>query len=156
MNIISAHSPAYLADSSISLMVTFEGAGELPFCATPNDTEAYGRELYDRAVAGGEFGPITPYVEPVPTSAQIIDSISSAVQGLLDSTAKSRGYDNIVSACSYAGASNPFQAEGQAFVSWRGAVWSACYAIMADVKSGIRPVPDADELIAELPVLSLA
>ena len=32
-----------------------------PFLATPTDSEAHGREIYRRAVAG-DFGPIAPYV----------------------------------------------------------------------------------------------
>jgi polysaccharide pyruvyl transferase WcaK-like protein len=86
----------------------------------------------------------------------VVSRLSGLVQSHLDAAAIASGYDNIVSACSYAGAANPFQAEGAAFVAWRGAVWGSCYAIMADVVAGNRPVPTASELLAELPALVLS
>lgn len=84
-----------------------------------------------------------------------VQQYTDAVQTHLDTKAQERNYDNIVSACSYAGAPNPFQNEGTAFVQWRGAVWAKCYQVMADVQNGIRPAPTIDGLIAELPALVL-
>lgn len=59
MEIISAHSPRWSsADQvNIDLWVTFEGIGEVPFTASPNDSEAHGREIHERALSG-EFGAI--------------------------------------------------------------------------------------------------
>lgn len=74
-----------------------------------------------------------------------------AVQQHLDAAAKSKGYDNILSACSYAGAVNPFQAEGQAYVAWRGGVWDYCYKQLALVNARTRPAPTPAGLVAELP-----
>ena len=89
-----------------------------------------------------------------PTSDQIISSLINAVQKHLDETAKTRGYDGILSACTYATDTNPtFSAEGQACVSWRSAVWAKCYQIMAEVMAGTRPTPTESELIALLPVI---
>jgi hypothetical protein len=45
----------------------------LPFTASPNDYEVYGRELF-AAVVAGNFGPIAPYIAPpvvLPTPEQI-------------------------------------------------------------------------------------
>lgn len=76
----------------------------------------------------------------------------NAVQEMMDLKAKERGYDNILSACTYATNTNTkFAAEGQACVTWRDSVWSACYQIMADVASGTVPEPTLNELLAELP-----
>ena len=83
--------------------------------------------------------------------AATLAALTKTVQAALDDEARSRGYDNVVSACSYAAAPNPFQSEGQAFVSWRGNVWAACYAMLAQVEAGTRPVPTAAEVLAELP-----
>lgn len=77
-----------------------------------------------------------------------------AVQAHLDSTAKTAGYDNILSACSYAGFANPFQVEGQKYVAWRGMVWEYCYEQLALVQSGARTAPTVNELIADLPALA--
>lgn len=78
-----------------------------------------------------------------------------AVQAHLDAAAQARGYDNIVSACSYASTANPFQNEGIAYLNWRSAVWNHCYQVLADVQAGLRAIPTTAELIAELPVLVL-
>lgn len=91
---------------------------------------------------------------PPPTPEQIIAALTNAVQRHLDSTARTRNYDGILSLCSYAASANPkFGPEGLAGVAWRDAVWAACYAILADVQGGQRAVPTADELLAELPAM---
>lgn len=92
----------------------------------------------------------------VPTAEQVTANLTASVQEWLDGEARRKGYDNIVSACSYAGAPNPFQAESQAYTAWRGNVWAACYVIMGDVQAGRRGIPSATELIAELPACPVA
>lgn len=92
---------------------------------------------------------------PPPTEAEIIAALASAVQRHLDSTARTRNYDGILSLCSYATSLDPtFKAEGQAGVEWRDACWRRCYEVMADVKAGIQPVPTSEELIASLPIIA--
>jgi len=81
--------------------------------------------------------------------------IEKSVQMILDTQAKAKGYDSILSACSYSGHTNPFQAEGQSFVTWRGLVWEHCYKVLVDVQDGIAPEPTIEELIASLPTLNL-
>lgn len=90
-----------------------------------------------------------------PTAEQIEGALVAAVQDRLDAAAKGRGYDGIVSACSYAGAPNAFQAESVAFLTWRAACWSHCYTVLAEVQAGAMPPPSAADLIAGLPALSL-
>jgi len=76
----------------------------------------------------------------------------SAIQSMLDDKAKERGYDSILSLCTYATSPTAkFSDEGQAGVSWRDEVWAKGYAILADVESGSRAIPTVDELLAELP-----
>ena len=104
--------------------------------------------------AGGVPEPMPAVVAQPPGPAEIVAQLTRAVQVHLDATARQRGYDGILSCASYATSGNArFAAEGQACVMWRDAVWSACYAIMAEVQSGTRPVPAAPELIAELPAM---
>jgi len=76
---------------------------------------------------------------------------SKAIQSHLDAEAQKAGYDDIVSASSYAGYTNPFQAEGKSFLTWRGAVWNYAFQQMQAVVAGTRTEPTVDELIAELP-----
>jgi len=85
---------------------------------------------------------------------QIQKEMTDAVQRHLDNTAKTRGYDGILSLASYATSTNPtFSAEGQAGVVWRDAVWAYCYQVLADVQANARAVPTEEALIAELPVM---
>ncbi len=83
-------------------------------------------------------------------------SFEDAIQRLLDSVAREHGYDSILSACSYAAFTNPFQTEGEAFVVWRGNVWKYCYDQLALIESGDRAEPTVDEFLAELPAFSLS
>lgn len=79
---------------------------------------------------------------------------TAAVQKHLDDFARTRGYDNILSACTYATSTVPkFAAEGQYAVEARDATWAKCYEVLAEVEAGSRPMPTLDELLAELPVL---
>lgn len=75
-----------------------------------------------------------------------------AVQDHLDQTAKIRGYDNMISACSYVGYANQYQDECIALLQWRANVWSHCYDVMSGVAAG-DPAPSVDALISSLPVL---
>jgi len=76
----------------------------------------------------------------------------SAIQSMLDETAKERGYDSILSLCTYAtSTAAKFSDEGQAGVSWRDEVWAKGYTILADVESGARAIPTESELLSELP-----
>lgn len=84
--------------------------------------------------------------------ADKVAHVEFMIQTHLDSKAREKGYENILSACSYAGHTNPFQAEGQAFVSWRGNVWAYCYQELEKVQAGTRAEPTVDEFILELPV----
>ena len=79
--------------------------GEIPFSASPDDVEAHGREIFADAVAG-RFGAIAEYVSPAKTTEQIIEGFKAAIQSTLDEAARANGYDDIVSACSYAGYEN--------------------------------------------------
>lgn len=89
---------------------------------------------------------------PPDYASEIMSALTNAVQSHLDSTARTRNYDGILSACTYATSTVPrFKAEGQACVNWRDAVWSACYGVVATVQAGQRSVPTPEELIAELP-----
>lgn len=109
------------------------------------------------AEIGGGIGDriVDGAVIPRPTVPPSVKDYSDAVQNHLDDAAKAKNYDDILSACSYAGAPNPFQEEGAKFVGWRGDVWSACYQILNDVQSGEKAAPTIAELIAELPALAL-
>lgn len=86
-----------------------------------------------------------------------IKAAETTIQSHLNAAAVAHGYDNILTASSYAAlpVGSPFQAESAAFSLWRAQCWATAYQILADVKAGTRPEPMADELIAAMPVLAL-
>ncbi len=61
---------ANAAHTQITLLGTHPEFGEIPFTADSNDSEAHGRDLFARAVAG-EFGAVAEYVAPVKTAGQL-------------------------------------------------------------------------------------
>jgi len=78
--------------------------------------------------------------------------INNAIQQHLDSQAQALRYDNMMSARSYAGYANPFQAEATALATWASDCWVKAGQIEADVKAGTIAMPTVDEAIAMLPV----
>lgn len=88
---------------------------------------------------------------PPPTLAQTIASFETSIQAELDIDAQAKGYDNILSACAYAGAPNPFQIEAQRYVTRRGNAWAYCYSELAKVQAGTRVMPTILQIISELP-----
>lgn len=68
--------------------------------------------------------------------------IVQQTQNRLDDFARTRNYDGILSACTYATSSVPkFQAEGQYAVNARDNTWATLYTLMAEVQAGTRPMP---------------
>lgn len=121
------------------------------FRRTPEHVESTDNYIY----VDGQIYNINDAPEPAPpTPEQIQARLTDAVQHHLDAKAKERNYDGILSACSYAASTNPqFVAEAQACVTWRDAVWAACYRLLAEVIADVRPIPSAEELIALLPTM---
>lgn len=115
-----------------------------------------------RAINGpDDVGPDESFSETEPvlqsTPAQIEAAKVALVQKHMDDAARDLRYDDIKTACTYADEPTvpKFQAEGQAFRAWRSEVWATCYAILDEVKAGMREIPTDEELIAALPVLAL-
>lgn len=90
-----------------------------------------------------------------PTVDQIVADITSATQARLDTFARTRNYDGILSACTYATSTHPkFASEGQYCVTARDATWSALYVVMAEVEAGARPMPTGfQDIEPDLPAL---
>lgn len=79
-----------------------------------------------------------------------------ATQARLDAFARTRNYDGILSACTYASSAVPkFAAEGQYAVAARDTTWAALYAFMAEVQAGAQPMPSGfADVEALLPALA--
>lgn len=86
-----------------------------------------------------------PSSEP-PTPA--LSEYAAAVQAHLDAAARSRDFDDIVSACSYAAGQNAFQADGLKFLTWRSQVWTFVYAMRDQAASSPGPMPTVEQFTA--------
>lgn len=87
--------------------------------------------------------------------ARAVPMFTDAIQQRLDDFARTRNYDDIKSAVSYAGDPDPvFSAEGQACRNLRSATWRAAHNILAQVQAGTRPMPQSiADIEADLPAL---
>jgi hypothetical protein len=125
-----------------------------------NENRAYIEEIEKTAEGERQFRIVAI---PEPTTEEKIASayqqLDSMVEHRLDSFAKEKKYANIVSACSYATSSNPtFSAEAAYCVKMRDETYAKCYELINDilpkVQAGLRPIPEWEEIEAQLPVLS--
>ena len=106
-------------------------------------------EITNREMTAEEIAALS-----APTPEQTIAQYTASVQQHLDTFARTRNYDGILSAATYATSVVPkFKVEGQYAVEARDNTWAKCYEILAAVEAGSRPMPTLDELLAELPVL---
>lgn len=77
--------------------------------------------------------------------------IDAKVLALLNSTAQSHGYSDSQSIVGYVSSTNTqWQAEAQAFVSWRDQVWEHVYIEYMAIDAG-GSIPNNDEFMATLP-----
>lgn len=87
--------------------------------------------------------------------ARIKDQIISAVQNRLDNFAKSKNYDNIMSATTYVSSTiSKFAKDGQDAVHIRDKTWETLHMILDEIDDGIKPIPkgyiDIEELLPKL------
>lgn len=96
--------------------------------------------------------------EPVISVETILAEMEIGLQNHLDSVAKGFGYDNIMSAISYADEPSvpKFQREGMAFRKWRSLFWVAANQHKSSVLEGdIQPPATIDDLIEILPKFNI-
>ena len=114
------------------------------------------QELIVEDIVEGVYGTVTP---PTPSIGDKKAYYTQLIQLRLDAFASTKGYDSILSACSYAASTDPkFATEGQRAVALRDATWSAAYALFTKVTSGEIPEPssfaDIEPLLPELSWIS--
>jgi hypothetical protein len=97
----------------------------------------------------------TPASARTETPEQIAARYVLAVQAHMDTRARASGYDNLISAVSYADepAVPRFQQEGRAFRAWRSLVWEASNALQSEILAGAQPLPTIPDFLAMLPTI---
>lgn len=92
---------------------------------------------------------LTPQEKLEQLKAEFIKTID----GILNKVAQSKGYDDIISARSYAGYDNPFRAESEAFGKWSADVWQWAYALQDKVVKGEVDVSNLsiDNVLKDMP-----
>ena len=91
-----------------------------------------------------------------PTSEQVKNIISFAIQKKLDEFARTKGYDSILSACSYVSSTNEsFRAQAQYCVQARDDAWTMASKIWEEVAAGTRTAPTSlEDIESTLPSLT--
>jgi hypothetical protein len=110
-----------------------------------------------RIHSGGHVLCDAPTPAPQPSAeAAALAAFAAAIQARLDAFARTRNYDGILSACTYATSLVPkFKAEGQYCAEARDGTWVAAYGILAAVNAGTRPMPaGVADIEADLPALA--
>lgn len=75
---------------------------------------------------------------------QIEQEIVVQTQQRLDDFARTRNYDGILSACTYASSTVlKFRTEGQYCVDARDNTWATLYTLLNEVEAGVRPMPSS-------------
>lgn len=93
------------------------------------------------------------FMPPKPAAPEsIADAYIGALQQVMDSTARSRGYDDIKSAITYLQSSIPkFATEAKAMCAWRDAVWRYGLEEMRLVQADVKPLPAMEQFLFAMP-----
>lgn len=81
---------------------------------------------------------------------------TDAIQNRMDEFARTRGYDNMLSVCSYYGSPDTkFKNEALRAMALRTETWTRGYQLIDEIMNGTRPMPTTvEEIFAELPELT--
>jgi len=149
-----AYDPVIRIAREIAPVLTDKGTWEQQWEVAPRFVEYTDEQGVVHTVAEQEAAAIA--ADKAAKAKALQDSITQQTQQRLDNFAKTRNYDSILSACTYATSSVlTFQTEGQYCVSARDETWAKLYQIMAEVEAGTRPMPTGyADIEPELPVLA--
>lgn len=135
-----SHDPLIRVVRETAPVLTEKGHWEQRWAVVPRFTEYTDPQGVLHTVAEQEEAAIA--ADRAQRAEAVKASIVAATQARLDQFARTRGYDGILSACTYA--SSPtwrFANEGQYCVVARDETWSTLYQILNEVLAGSRPMP---------------
>lgn len=101
---------------------------------------------------GWSYTPESGFHPPLLAPEYILAALTQAVQCHLDAVARQYRYDNIHTACGWAGEFD----DATAIKAWAAECWRVAGSIEAAVNDGVRPAPTVAAMIAELPVLIIS
>ena len=103
----------------------------------------------------GEYYECVSVPAHVPTDEEIQAQLEQGIEAWMNTVVAERHYDSIDTCIArYSDSPNPkYAQEAKAVKDWNTLVWDKCWAILAEVKAGTRPIPTLEEVIAELPKL---
>lgn len=118
-------------------------------------TDLYG-ELTQIAIDNG--GAISPALvgEELFSAFEVV--VKDIVQARLDNLARQRGYDHIVSMCSYQFSPiAKYAKEAEYGISVRDTAWASLYQTFQEIRTGLRPIPTTEPILtAMFPAVSWA
>lgn len=96
------------------------------------------------------------YAAPAPVArALTVTDFADAIQGLVDATARSRGYADGVTLASYKDSTvAAWASEATAFIAWRDLVWLSAYVLLGEANRGELENPTIDSILAKLPAIT--
>lgn len=142
------------AHTAIDCDVLTDAHGWIP---TTVDMESDSRARLVVLVSAESIGDYVPPPDPELTDAEKLVSINVAVQNMLNTEARRKGYDNIHTAAIRAALPNsPFHAEGVAFGEWMDQCFAKCYELLAQWQSGAIAEMTIDEVLAVMPPCPVA
>ena len=147
---MQTRNPIFTASGAIDCEIEHPIYGWIPFTASPDDVEQYGREIFEALKDSA-----APYVPVPPDPAQVKEIFRRAIQAHVDATAQSRSYDNGMALAGYVNSAvPPWRAEAEAFIAWRDAVWLFVFEKLAEIEAGEAVPPEtAQALIDTLPAV---
>jgi hypothetical protein len=119
----------------------------------PGDTHASPARYMDALGPLPDGAMLERPAPPPPTPEEIQAEFTRKIQERLDDFARSRGYDGILSACTYAASDvTKFADEGQYAVTVRDATWAKAYELLAGYETS-GTIPDWADIETQLPAL---
>lgn len=137
------------------IRTVYDSAGRWVWSGETHDVSTILAETGEGAVAvSGEHGPdtiwtgdaVAPAPPPLPDPAEVLAAAARAVSAHIERQARALGYDSAASLASYTSSTvTAWQAEAEAFVAWRDAVWIAAHEAqdqpLDDILDALPPWP---------------